>query len=102
VGGRFGVAAGHIVLLPTFRELNEEVFFESCLEYRFEREGTTQPDWGTGIHFPGEDSSQENISGIKKQLDYLHESLNVALKNHDELVSMKRLLYEKGDSDSNQ
>ena len=96
VGAVNQVGAGHLVFLPNFESLGEDAFLEACSEYRFRREGTPPPNWVESIFLPGQKEAIEKISCIENELSQLGERKGQALKDRDDLLQYKKLLYEKG------
>jgi hypothetical protein len=96
VGGRVALDAGNIVFLPNFRRIDEEQFLEACREYRYEREGTPPPGWSTDVLLPGVSEADEKIIQLDEMLQKVEQSKREAIRQRDDLLAYKKLLYEKG------
>ena len=96
VGGQVSRATGNVVFLPNFKELNEEQFFEACTEYRIKREGTPAPEWSKKVALPGVADAEDKITKIEVQLQDTVRLKREAVRELDELLIYKKLLYEKG------
>jgi hypothetical protein len=64
VGASVAVGPGHVVFLPNFKRLNEDLFFEACVEYRERRQGTPAPDWVASCYLSGEAESKQEIESL--------------------------------------
>jgi hypothetical protein len=96
VGGQLPLRAGNVVFLPNFKELDEEQFFEACRQYRYQREGTPAPEWSKHVFLPGVSDLEKNITKIDEQLREIEGLRKEAVRELDELLAFKKLLYEKG------
>jgi len=96
IGGRVQLGAGNVVFLPNFKNLDEERFLEACREYRYEREGTPAPGWCKDVFLPGITKADEKIVGIDEKLREFEQSRREAIRERDDLLAYKKLLYEKG------
>jgi hypothetical protein len=96
IGGCVSLSAGNIVLLPNFKRLDEEGFFEACREYKYEREGTPVPSWCEAVALPGLPSANNKILTIDDALRKLEQTNREATRERDDLLAYKKLLYEKG------
>jgi len=96
VGASVAVGPGHVVFLPNFKRLNEELFFEACVEYRERRQGTPPPDWVASIYLPGQTESERGIELLSEKIAGLEADRKQKLKDLDELLGYKNLLFEKG------
>jgi len=96
VGGRVSMGEGNVVFLPNFTKLDEELFIEACREYRYEREGTPQPEWCKKVVLPGVSEAVGKIENIDKQLREIEQARREAVRERDDLLAYKKLLYEKG------
>jgi len=96
VGGRVSLSAGNVVFLPNFKQLNEEQFFEACREYMYERQGSPVPAWCEKIALPGLPAADERIMNINEELRRVEQAKREAVRERDDLLAYKKLLYEKG------
>jgi hypothetical protein len=96
IGGRVSLSAGNIVFLPNFKQLDEEQFFEACREYIYGREGTPVPAWCEKISLPGLSAADEKIMDIDETLRKVEQAKREAVRERDDLLAYKKLLYEKG------
>jgi hypothetical protein len=96
IGGQIAAGTGNIVFLPNFKELNEEEFFEACREYRYKREGTPAPDWADRVYLPGALNADSRITEIDERMSEIEEERRDAVRERDQLLAYKKLLYEKG------
>jgi|SRR5271157_287199 len=87
---------GNFVVLPNFKELDEEEFFQACHDYRYKREGMPQPDWLQQVSLPKLGDAEAQISAVQKEIARLEELLGQFAKKRDGLFAYKKLLYEKG------
>ena len=96
VGGRVSLDAGNVVFLPNFKTLDEEQFFEACREYRYEREGIPAPEWCKNVTLPGMAEAEDKITEIDEKLREVELAKREAVRERDDLLAYKKLLYEKG------
>lgn len=96
IGGEIAVGEGNVVFLPNFKQLDEEKFFEACREYRYRREGTPVPQWVAQVFLPGASDAETKIENIDDQRREIERLQREAIKERDELLAYKKLLYEKG------
>ncbi len=66
VGASAEVGAGHVLFLPNFKQLNEDLFFEACIDYRYQREGTAPPAWTSSVYLPGVTTAEKKRSPLSK------------------------------------
>jgi len=98
VGASTEVGAGHVVFLPNFKQLNEELFFEACTEYRYQREGTPPPDWTSSVYLPGVTATEEEIASVEETIRALKEERQQKLIGLDKRLAYKKLLFAKSNS----
>jgi hypothetical protein len=96
IGGFVSLGSGNVIVLPNFKNLNQELFFEACREYRYAREGTPPPDWCTTVFMPGVPEAEVEINAIEDRLCEVEQSKRRAIEKRDDLLAYKKLLYEKG------
>ena len=98
VGAAVPVRAGYIVFLPNFKHLDEQSFFEACLDYRSRREGTPVPAWAPSVYLPGEADGEQDLESLELKIKGLRDDRERKLAALDALVGYKKLLFEKGKS----
>jgi hypothetical protein len=96
VGAIAQMGAGHIVLLPNFKALDEEAFLEACREYRFKGEATPPPNWVRSIHLPGENQIIEEMASIEAEIQALIDKHSSVFASRNALLDYKKLLFERG------
>lgn len=96
VGASVAVGPGHVVFLPNFKQLNEELFFEACVEYRERKQGTPAPDWVASCYLPGQAELEQEIESLDEEITALETDREQKLTALDELLGYKNLLFEKG------
>lgn len=96
VGASTEVRAGHVVFLPNFRKLNEDLFFEACTEYRYQREGTPPPDWISSVYLPGVAAAEKEIASLEDAIRSFEAERQQQLTHLDARLAYKKLLFEKG------
>ncbi len=96
VAGKMPYQEGHLIILPNLMRLEETLFFEVCNEYRYERQGSTAPDWLKDVYLPGLSDIQSRIENIDKQILDLRAAWEQETQQEDDRLMYRKLLYEKG------
>lgn len=96
VGASAEVGAGHIVFLPNLKQLNEDLFFEACTEYRYQREGTAAPAWDSSVYLPGVTTAEKEIASLEEMIRSFEEERQQKRVNLGVRLAYKKLLFEKG------
>jgi hypothetical protein len=91
------VGLGHIVLLPSDYDYNNDVILERCIVKLWgDREVTPQPSWANAILVPGQQELTSKITEVSDKIDALQKQKKTYLDDKDELERWKYLLYAKG------
>jgi hypothetical protein len=91
------VGLGHIILLPSDYDYNNDVILERCIVKLFgDREITPQPDWAKSIRVPGQEELISKVIELSDQIDALQKQKQTYLDANDKLERWKYLLYAKG------
>src|SRR5262249_26122375 len=96
IGGQIALGIGNLVILPNFKKLDEEQFFEACREYRYQREGSSAPEGTKTVSLPGTVEANAKIAAIDETLREVEQSKRDAIRARDDLLAFQKLLYEKG------
>jgi hypothetical protein len=96
LAGKMPCKEGQLVLLPNVSELDEDSFLEVCREYRFQKQGTTPPDWTHSIFLPGLPPIESEIADVDQHISKLQEARSLLNQQLDERAAYRKLLYEKG------
>jgi len=91
------VGLGHIILLPSYYDYNNDELIEHCIKKLLAgREITPQPDWAKSILVPRQSELISKITQINEQVDALEKERETVVDSNDKLERWKYLLYEKG------
>jgi hypothetical protein len=96
LAGKMQYDEGNLVVLPNLTKLDEASFFEACAEYRYQRQGSTPPDWVKHVFVPGLASIGSEMEKLDKQISDLHGARKSLEQGLEERVAYRKLLYEKG------
>jgi len=96
VGAILEYSRGNIVLLPNFEQLDERGFLAACTEYVHDGEGSNLPPWLPLVHLPGEGQVNGVITSIQFEIRKLQQERLSQLRQRQNLLEYKKLLYEKG------
>ena len=91
------VGLGHIILLPSDYDYNNDVILERCIvKLLGDREVTPQPNWAKDILVPRQQELISKITEINEKIDALEKERGTLIDANDKLERWKYLLYEKG------
>jgi hypothetical protein len=91
------VGLGHIILLPSYYDYNNDVILERCIiKLMGDKEVTPQPNWAKDILVPGQKELISKITQINEQVDALEKERGTIIDANDKLERWKYLLYAKG------
>ena len=98
VAAKTAYREGHIILLPMVTILDEDSFFEACIDYRFKRQGSRPPDWIEKASVPGLKPIKDEIADVEKKIAMLEGEKQQYQQKFEERAAYRKLLYEKGKS----